>query len=123
MLLLTGRVQVVAASFQGSLGGGQTEVDERADGVAHNFCTLEDGSQGLDLVRALDDFVGGRLQADDALRHHLLGTLGITGHGSEGDLLVNKPVHGEHAGVTARAIDNDRIFGHWGVPRFCSWMD
>ncbi|MCY1296800.1 hypothetical protein D9M70_462100 [compost metagenome] len=114
VLLLTGRVQVMAAGFQGRLGGGQTEIDERTDRIADHFCALEDGSQGLDLVRALDDLVGGRLQADDALRHHLLGTLGIPGHGSEGNLLVNQPVHGEHAGVTTGAIDNDRIFGHLG---------
>ncbi|MDT4863948.1 hypothetical protein FQZ97_986830 [compost metagenome] len=64
-------------------------------------------------MRALDDLVSGCLQAHDALRHHLLGTLGITGHGSEGNLLVNQPVHGQHAGVAASAVDNDRIFGHF----------
>ncbi|MCY1417331.1 hypothetical protein D9M71_328630 [compost metagenome] len=111
--LLAGGIYVVAAGLERGLDGGQTEVDEGANGVADHFGSLEGGAQRLDVVLGLDDFIGRGLQAYHTLRHHFLRALGIARHSGKGDVLVDQPVHGQHAGVATGAIDNYGILSHF----------
>src|SRR5512137_2090664 len=61
--LLPGSVDAVAARLQGCLDGHRAVLHERADGVAHDLCTLEDSRESIDRVLGLDDLAGGRLEA------------------------------------------------------------
>ena len=61
-----------AGAIPDSLDAGEAEVDERADGVADDFRAFERMGQRFNGVFRFDDFVGGRFQADNALRHQLL---------------------------------------------------
>ncbi|MCY1221953.1 hypothetical protein D9M72_340260 [compost metagenome] len=61
---------------------------------------------------SLDDLVGGRLQAYHALRHHFAHPPGVARHGGEGNVLVDQPIHGQHAGVATGAVDNDGVLSH-----------
>ncbi|MCY1537606.1 hypothetical protein D9M68_731080 [compost metagenome] len=110
--LLAGGVEVVAAGPERGLDGGETEIDEGADGVADHLGALEGGGQRLDVVFGLDDFVGRRLQAHHALGHHFLGASGVARHGGEGDVLIDQPVDSEHAGVATGAIHDYGILSH-----------
>ena len=103
---------MVAARLQRGLDAGQAEVDERPDGVADDLRAGEGLGERFDVVRRLDDFVGRRFQPHDALRHHLLRALGAARHRGEGDVLVDQPVHDQHAGVAAGAIDDDGVLRH-----------
>jgi hypothetical protein len=80
--------------------------------VAHDLRALERLGQLVNVVLALDDFVGGRFQPHHTLLHHFQSAPGITRHGGKGNVLVDQPVHGEHAGIAARTIDNHAMLCH-----------
>src|SRR3546814_1622639 len=91
---------MMATRLERGFDGGQPESDERADGIADDLGALECFRQSFDAMFGLDNLIGCRFQANDALFHHFLDALGVARDGGERNPLVDQPVHDQHAGVT-----------------------
>lgn len=113
--LFTSGIEVMATGLERCFNSGQAEIDEGTDGVANHLGTPEGFRQCFDRVFGLNDFIGGGLQTHHALRHHFVHTPGVARHGGEWNVLIDQPVHGQHAGVATGAIDNYGVFSHFRV--------
>src|SRR3546814_19768016 len=65
--LLAGRIDMMATRLERGFDGGQPESDERADGIADDLGALECFRQSFDAMFGLDNLIGCRFQANDAL--------------------------------------------------------
>src|SRR3546814_18697907 len=63
---------MMATRLERGFDGGQPESDERADGIADDLGALECFRQSFDAMFGLDNLIGCRFQANDALFHHFL---------------------------------------------------
>ncbi|MCY1234770.1 hypothetical protein D9M72_473610 [compost metagenome] len=110
--LLARGVQVMAPRVERRFDANQTDRGKWSHGVAHHLRAAECIHQGIDVMFRLDEFIVCRFQAHDTLRHHFLRPASVARHGRERDVLVDQPVHDQHAGVAACAIDDDGVLCH-----------
>src|SRR3546814_14188525 len=88
--LLAGRIDMMATRLERGFDGGQPESDERADGIADDLGAIECFRQSFDAMFGLDNLIGCRFPATEALFHHFLDTLVAAPAGGERNPMVGQ---------------------------------
>jgi hypothetical protein len=113
--LLAADVQIVASCIQRSFDYLPAVVDERAGGVANDFCSGKNPHEFLDRSCGFDDFIVGGFDARD-VPHHVFDSRVVAACGNKRNVVFAKKFRDQAAGKTVGAVDDYGVFVAHALP-------